>query len=152
MKSKIISLILWALLAPTYLFAANTPIQRLDVANLLWNSTAGGNGGFTNTAVIVEFSNGGLAPCFSTTLPFQATITVWAGLDFPCVTPITNVSVTPIETLPLGLVYLAPENTLIQAHVYSTQMLISQLSPPLFDPDNATLMSPGTVITTTTIY
>lgn len=150
-NKKIMGLILWALIAPTPLLAANTAIQRIDIGNILWNSSAGGSGGFTNTAVTLDFGNGESTPCFSTTLPFQTTITVWAGLNFPCVKPITDVSITPIATS-LGLVYLPPEIVLINTQVYSTQLLIKQLSPPLFDPDNATLMSPGTVAIAQTTY
>lgn len=150
-NKKILSLIVWSLIAPTSLLAANAAIQRIDIGNILWNSSAGGNGGFTNTDVTLDFSNGESTPCFSTTLPFQTTMTVWAGLNFPCVKPITEVSITPLATS-LGLVYLPPEIMLINTQVYSTQLLIKQLLPPLFDPNNATLMSPGTVAITKTTY
>ncbi len=134
----------------TNLFAlANAPIQRIDVVNLLWNSAVGGNGGLSNTAVTVAFNNGGLKPCFTTTLPFQGSITVWAGIGQTCVAPINDIAITPIAG-PLGLVYQAPADSTITTTYYSTQMVIGQFTAPVFDPTNATLLSPGSVLATIT--
>lgn len=148
-KIRNISLVLSTLIASTNLFAlANAPIQRVDVVNQLWNNLAGGDGGLTNTAVILTFNNGGLSPCFTTTLAFQASITVLAGIGQACVSPVTDITITPLETA-IGLVYQMPPDITLYAQYYSSQILISQLSPPVFDPANATILAPGSTFTTT---
>ena len=134
----------------TNLFAlGNAPIQRVDVVNLLWNSAAGGNGGLTNTTVTVAFNNGGVKPCFTTTLPFQGAITVLAGIGQACVAPVNDIAITPLAG-PIGLVYQAPADATITTTYYSTQIVIGQFTAPVFDPTNATLLSPGTVLATIT--
>lgn len=129
---------------------ANSPVQRIDVANLLWNNVIGGNGGSTKVAVIADFANGGSIPCFSTTLASQGSITVWAGQGQPCTTAITSVTITPLDSPSgLGTVYQAPPDTPINTSLYSTQLSVIQNTAPVFDPENGALISPGTSTTTT---
>ncbi|CEG56356.1 hypothetical protein [Legionella fallonii] len=136
----------------TNLFAlANAPMQRIDVVNLLWNSAVGGNGGLTNTAVTLSFYNGASKPCFTTTLQFQGAVTVWSGVGQNCVAPVTDIAITPIAG-PIGLVYQAPADSIISTSYYSTQLVVGQFTAPVFDPTNATLMAPGTVLATITNY
>lgn len=147
-KNKVNYTALFLLSISTNLFAlANAPIQRIDVVNLLWNNTAGGDGGLTNTSVTVAFNNGGVKPCFTTTLPFQGAITVSAGIGQACVAPINDIAITPLAG-PIGLVYQAPASAAITTSYYSTQLVIEQFTAPIFDPTNATLLSPGSVIAT----
>ncbi|MDI1351970.1 MAG: hypothetical protein PSV35_04255, partial [bacterium] len=68
----------------TPLRSANAPIQRIDIMNTLWNLAA-----ITQTAVAISVSNGQDIPCFTTTLDFQRSITIWAGIGQACVAPIT---------------------------------------------------------------
>ncbi len=148
-KKWILCISLFALTASTNLFAlANAPIQRIDVVNLLSNNI-GGSSGLTDTNVVLAFSNGGSTPCFTTTLAFKAAVTVLAGIGQACVAPISDIAITPLAA-PIGLVYVAPTDPSITTGFYSSQMVISQLTPPVFDPSNGTLLATGTVIASIT--
>lgn len=149
MKKKwIMTNILFYFFVSTNLFAtANAPIQRIDVVNMLWNSAGGGSGGLTPTPVTIAFQNGGARPCFTTTLRFLGTATVWVGIGQPCVTAVTSAVITPSGTNP---VYSAPEApTVINGTLYSTQITISQALAPTFDPDSGLLLTEGTAMATT---
>ncbi len=132
------------------LFAiANAPIQRIDITNLLWNSVIGGNGGATKISVKVDFENGGSVPCFTKTLPFQASVTVWADPSQPCTKAITSISVTPLDSeAGIGTVYLPPPSILINSSLYLAQITIIQNTAPVFDLFNGSLISSGTARTT----
>lgn len=132
-------------LISAHLFAIeNAPIQRIDVVNLLSN----GGSVITQTPVVITFTSGGASSCFSTTLAYQGAITVLAGAGQPCVTAITNIIITPIAN-PLGFALAyddqsAPSSD-INTSFYSTQMLVNQKTPPVFDPGNGALLVPGSV-------
>lgn len=150
MKKTWIALL--TLLMSTFTFAGNkAPIQRIDVTNLLWNSAAGGDGGLTHTSVTVDFSNGGITPCYSKTLAFQEAITVFAGVGLPCVAAINEIAINTVAA-PIGLVYLAPSNVTLNTALYFAQLEVNQLTAPAFDPSNATLLAPGTATTTFANY
>lgn len=134
--------VLVAIFIATDLYAANAPIQRIDIANLLSNG-----GGISSTAVSLEFTNGGSTPCFTTTLPYQGVITVWAGMGQACTTAITNLTITPLAG-DFGVIYNPPNPLTISNSPYLTQITISQNTAPTFDPTNGTLLSTGTVATT----
>lgn len=146
MKKWIISIaFLTSTISPQLFAQANAPIQRIDVVNLLSNG-----GGVTQTSVVVAFGNEGALPCFSTTLAFQGAITVWAGTGQSCVSPITNVTVTPLAaSSDVPVVYEPPPPITVNATLYSTQILINQNTSPIFDTTNGTLITTGTVLTTT---
>ena len=112
------------------------------MVNLLSN-----NGGITSTAVVVAFENGGSAPCFTTTLAFQGAITVWAGIGQACVTTVTSITITPVAGLG-GMIYEPPNDLTINGLLYSTQIVISQNTAPVFDVSNGSLISSGTVLAT----
>ena len=146
MKKWVIVTVLFSIIASINLFAANAPIQRIDVANLLWNSAIGGSGGITPTSVQVVFQNNNPKPCYTTTLPFQGAITIWAGIGQTCVTPVTSITITPIASTSSPIpVYSAPTNptTIINSGYYSTQVIISQFIAPTFDPNDGALLSVG---------
>lgn len=126
------------------LFAfANAPIQRIDITNWLWNHVIGGNGGATKTSVKIVFENGGAVPCFTTILPFQSSLTVWAGLSQSCVAAITSVTFFPMDSS-LGTVYLPPDNTIhLDASLYYAQLTVIQNTAPVFDSSNGSIASPG---------
>lgn len=141
-------LIILALLAPitsVNLFAANAPIQRIDVVNILGNSS----GGVTETPVVLSFDNGGSAPCFTTTLAFQGATTLWAGIGQSCVSAVTSLTVTPIAGSGSGTVYVAPPISTINNTFYSAQITIAQNTPPQFDPSDGSITTAGTVLVTT---
>lgn len=145
MKKWIVSIALLTITAIPQLFArANAPIQRIDVVNLLSNG-----GGVTQTSVVVAFANEGSLPCFTATLAFRGTITVWAGTGQACVNPITDVTITPIAaSSEVPVVYEPPPLVSINATLYSTQLLINQNTAPIFDTTNGTLIATGTILTT----
>lgn len=119
------------------LLAANTPIQRIDVTNML------GAGGATPTAVSVSFSTGVATPCFSTTLPYLGTTTVWVGVGQTCSLPIIGVNVVPTGT---GAVYAPAANPIpVSGTQYLSQITITQNTPPVFNPTSGALTSLGTV-------
>lgn len=122
---------------------ALAPIQRIDVVNMLWNPNGTGSvAGLTPTSVVVAFNNGGSRPCFSSTLLFQAGVTVLAGTGQPCVAAITTVTVTPVAG-PGGLVYAAPSPISITGSYYSNQLIITNLTDPVFDTTNGAVATPG---------
>jgi hypothetical protein len=119
--------------------AANAPIQRVDVVNML--GVAGGSA----TSVVVSFYNGVSTPCYTKTLAYLGAITVWAGVGQVCVSPITSVNVTPVVGSS-GAIYETPASpTNISGTQYSTQITISQNTSPVFDPTNGSLLLPGTI-------
>jgi hypothetical protein len=155
MKKWMIITVLFSFFASINLFAANTPIQRIDVVNLLWNSAIGGSGGVTPTSVQVVFQNSNPKPCLTTTLPFQGAITVWAGIGQTCVTPVTSVTITPVASVSSPVpVYVAPANptTSISSTYYSTQIMVSQNIAPIFDPNAGALLSVGVFQVTATSH
>jgi hypothetical protein len=118
--------------------AANAPIQRVDVANML------GSGGSV-TAVVVSFSNGVSTPCFTKTLAYLGEITVWAGTGQVCVTPITSVTISPVAGSG-GAMYDTPVAPIsVSNTLYSTQIKISENTPPIFDSSNGSLLMAGTL-------
>lgn len=128
--------ILFVLAVSVKLYAANAPIQRIDVVNLL------GVGGATPTSVAISFSNGVSTPCFSTTLPYLGALTVWVGVGQACTSAITAVTVIPTGA---NLVYSAPTNpNPINGAQYLTQIAISQNTAPVFDPNTGSLLTLGT--------
>lgn len=137
----IVSTALFALVVSTQLFAAaNAPIQRVDVVNLL-----GAIGGATPTSVVVAFKNDLGVSCLTTTLPYQGAISVLAGKGQTCGSVVTSLSVTPMDGS-MGAVYETPISpTPISSSLYSTQAIISQYSAPSFDPNSGELVSPGTL-------
>jgi hypothetical protein len=133
-------------LTSTSLIAANAPIQRVDVFNTLWNSAAGGNGGATLTSVQVSFENGGTTPCFTTTLAFGSSTSVWAGQGQACVEPITLATITPLASpLGIGQIYDTPPTTTINSSFYFTELTINQGTAPTFSSINGDLLTTGTV-------
>lgn len=136
-RNKMILHGIFALSMSINLFAANAPIQRIDVVNLL------GAGGSVPTSVTVAFENGVATPCFTTTLPYQGTITVWAGAGQTCGLPIINVVVTPASGAG-GTVYSSPNPVAVSSNYYLTQLAISQNTAPIFDPNNGALLMAGT--------
>jgi|GEM_PF-4935737 len=141
-KNRVLTAILAMAMSAT-VCAASAPIQRIDVSNLL-SSGGSGSGDATLTAVEISFDNGGATPCYTTTLAFSGTVTVYAGADEACVAPIQWITVTPIAG-PVGLVYEAPlYPTVIDKEFYLAQLVVTQDTPPTFDPFNGALVSPGT--------
>lgn len=118
--------------------AANAPIQRVDVVNMLGSGAAA-------TAVVVSFNNGVATPCFTKTLAYLGDITVWAGTGQACVTPISSVTIAPVAGT-AGAIYDTPMMpTLISNTLYSTQIKISEHAAPVFDPTNGSLLMTGTL-------
>lgn len=117
--------------------AANAPIQRVDVVNLL------GTGALISS-VVVSFSNGVSTPCVTKTLPYLGAITVWAGTGQTCVTPISTITVTPVTGTAGALYEAIPIMTSISTTMYSSQLTISQSTSPMFDPSNGSLLISGT--------
>jgi hypothetical protein len=147
MKKWIFIYALGVLIASARLFAGNVPIQRIDVANLLSNTT-GGASGASVTSVVVDFLNGGATPCFTTTLAFQGTVSIWAGIGQTCIAPITSIAITPLPSA-LGLIYDTPASPFtINGSFYSAQITIIQGTAPTFDPNNGALVSTGALQTT----
>ena len=71
MKWIVTNTLAWIFVS-THLFAtANAPIQRIDVVNLLSNSTGGGSGGVTPTPVTVSFSMAAQEPVIQLHFHFQ---------------------------------------------------------------------------------
>lgn len=145
-KNGIVTHALLGILVSTKLFAtANAPIQRIDVVNMLSNNGSQ----VTQTSVVLAFENGGSTPCFTTTLAFQAATTVWAGTDQACGAGITGVTISPVAG-PAGIVvYNAPTPPTLNSSLYSTQMIISQNTAPLFDASNGLIIAAGTAQVTT---
>ncbi len=138
MKRKgILSHTLLGLVFSHSLLAGNAPIQRIDVVNLL------GANGSVATPVTFSFENGPTTPCYTTTLPYQGRITVWAGVGLACIAPITNIVVTPVVG-PSGTVYSAPNPVSINTNYYLNQVTVSENAPPTYDPTNGALLLPGT--------
>jgi len=134
-----------AMIALPPLFATtNAPMQRIDVINLLWNG-AGGTKGISQSAVTVSFENNSPTPCFTSTLAFQGSMTVWVGVGQHCVTPVTSITITPIARSDIGLVYDTPATINISNSLYSAQILVSQNIAPVFDPFNGAILSTGTL-------
>lgn len=128
----------------------NAPIQRIDVANMLWNNVAGAT--MTQTPVVVAFENGGTTPCTSVTIPFNGFVVVWAGIGQACISPITSITITPVVSPGMGTVYAAPNSTTINSSYYSTQVIINQATAPVFNPSNGTISTSGTVQVSTTTH
>ena len=142
---KIAVLFFFVLTAQSQVLALAAPIQRIDVVNMLWNpGGTGGAAGMTPTSVIVAFNNGGSRACFTSTLLFQAGVTVLAGTGQPCVAAITSVTVTPVAG-PAGLVYAAPSAVSINGSYYTNQLIISNQTAPVFDTTNGAVATPGAV-------
>ncbi|MFT4060449.1 MAG: hypothetical protein QM652_12980 [Legionella sp.] len=142
MKSKGKLPLLFIALANTAL-AANAPIQRVDAVNMLGIS----NG--SATSVVVSFYNGVSTPCYTKTLAYLGAITVLSGVGQACVSPITSVNVTPVAGS-FGATYETPVTpTSISNTQYSTQITISQNTPPVYDPSNGSLLLSGTLQVTT---
>lgn len=134
-----------AFIASGNLFAlANEPIQRIDVVN-----TLGTPGSVTPTPVSIAVSNGGSAPCFTTTLHFHKATTILVGVGNPCITPVNSISVTPLTSEGgQGVMYNTPSfPTTINGTLYSSQITISESSSPAFDPTNGGLISLGNLQT-----
>lgn len=146
MKKKMVPYAIFTLIVSSNLFASpGAPIQRIDVTNLLWNTTSSK----TQTAVVLTFDNGGSAPCFTTSLNFQGTMTLLAGADYACNTPIKSVTITPSMGT-IGMIYDGPITNIISSGFYLTQINISQNTSPVFDPSNGAIDSTGTMRLTTT--
>ncbi len=123
--------------------ATLAPIQRIDVVNMLWNpGGTGGVAGLTPTSVVVAFNNGGSRPCFTSTLLFQAGVTVLAGTGQPCVAPVTTITVTPVAG-PAGLAYAALSPISINGAYYTNQYIITNQTAPVFDTTNGAVATPG---------
>ena len=90
-----------AIIASATLEAGTTiPIQRIDLANLL--ST-----GAVSSPVIVTC--GGSIPCVTSLMAYQDTATIWAGAGQTCVTPISSVTITPLDASSgVGGIYQIP--------------------------------------------
>lgn len=135
---------LLAVLASASVFAAS-PIQRIDVVNMLWNPNGtGGVPGLTPTSIVVAFNNGGSRACVTTTLAFQGATTVLAGTGQACTAAITSVSITPIAG-PAGTVYAAPADIPITNSYYATQIIINNKTDPIFDATNGAVKTAGAV-------
>jgi hypothetical protein len=147
MKGKLIINILLGLVS-TPLLAANAPIQRVDLVNML------GAGGATPTSILVTFNTDtGTLPCVSKTLAYQDAITVWAGIGQACITPVTSITVTPVAGSNGVSIYDTPiAPTYLSSSFYSTQITISQNTAPVFDSGNGSLISTGTLQVTTTSH
>ena len=138
----------WALIASSIaiivsakLQAGTTiPIQRIDVANLLTT-------GAVNSPVILAFDNGGSNPCVTMLMAFQDTATIWAGTGQTCLTPISSVTITPFNASSgVGVIYQTPANpVVIDNNIYSTRLIISQNTAPVFDAINGAMITPGTI-------
>jgi hypothetical protein len=141
MKSKwiVINAVLALIVSAKFATAANAPIQRIDVVNML------GDLGGSATSVVVSFSNGVSTPCFTKTLPYLGAITVWAGTGQVCVTPVTSIMVTPVAGATGAIYDTNPVPTNLTGTQYSTQITISQNTAPIFDPNNGSLLIAGTV-------
>jgi hypothetical protein len=136
-KSKWILLLILAT-GSRVLVAANAPIQRIDVANLL------GSGG-SATSVVVSFSNGVSTPCYTKTLPYSGALTLWVGVGQVCVTPVTTVTIAPVTRVG-GSIYETPSvPTNLTGTLYSSQISIYENTPPQFDPTNGSLLIAGTI-------
>lgn len=135
--------ILLGLTFQTATSATLAPVQRIDVVNMLWNPSAtGGAAGLTPTSVVVTFNNGGSRPCFTSTLLFQAGVTVLAGTGQPCVAPVTTITVTPVAG-PAGLTYAALTGVSINSAYYSSQYIVTNQTAPVFDTTNGAVATIG---------
>lgn len=119
-------------------WAANAPIQRIDVVNML------GSGGSVSS-VVVSFSTGVATPCVTKTLPYLGAMTVWAGTGQACTTPITSVIITPVVVSGNAIYGTTPVLTSVNNTLYSTLITINQATAPAFDPSNGALLIPGTL-------
>lgn len=124
--------------------AANAPIQRIDVVNIL------GTPGSSQTDVVVNFYNDGVStPCYTAKLPFNGAATVLVGTGYNCAALVNTLSVTPksgpIGTLPTYEAPIYP--TYISTTNYLNQITVSENTPPVFDPSNGGLLAPGTIKT-----
>jgi hypothetical protein len=142
-------MVVFFVLLATQMFAANAPIQRIDIVNLLWNDVAGVPGS-TDTPILIAFYNGGTIPCYTTTVPFRAAITVWAGIGQACITPVSDLTITPVAN-PV-VTYAPAVIATLSGGYYVTELTVSQNSPPLFDPSNGAVLAPGTAKTTLVNY
>ena len=122
-----------------------TPIQQISVTNMLWNANGtGGAPGMTQTSVVVAFNNGGSHPCYTTTLAFEGYYNLSVGTGLSCVAAVTSVSFTPVAG-PAGAVYTAPTNTSINGSYYTSQLIVSDNTDPVFDTTNGAVNTAGTV-------
>jgi hypothetical protein len=124
------------------------PIQRIDIVNMLWNTTAG-SAGATKTAVTIDLSIDGINPCLSMTLPVLSTTTVLAGTGESCSTSVKFVQITPIAGAS-GVVYATPSALTLAPEKFSAQLIITEGTAPIFHPANGTILSQGTVTITQT--
>lgn len=148
MNKKVCFLLALVLSMPS-IYAANAPIQRLDIVNLLWNDVAA-IPGITDTAVQISFYNGESVPCLTTTLAFQAAMTLWVGIGQTCVKPIHEITVTPVANP--EVIYDPAVTSTISSGYYATQVTVSQNSPPVFDPTNGAVLAAGSLKTTLINY
>lgn len=143
-KYSLLTQTVFILLASHSLFAG-APIQRIDVVNMLWNQNGtGATPGITPTAIIVSFNNGGLKPCFTITLPFQGSTTVFAGPGQICINAITSVNFAAVAG-PAGTVYSAPTPLNINGAYYSSQIIVNDATDPVFDTTNGAVQTQGTM-------
>lgn len=144
-KLRLLSNFLITLLVSTNLYASS-PIQRIDIVNMLSNL----GGGVTQTPVQVVFSNHESASCYTTILAYNAVLSVFIGAGQPCISPITGMTITPIDqNAAVSTIYLAPSPISISSGYYYTQLSITENAAPTFDPSNGQVLTPGTVTLTT---
>lgn len=144
-KQTIIFNILFSFIISTpVLGIENSPIQRLDISNVLSSSNES-----SETPISLNFKSNSFASCYSVTLMSPSVISVYAGPGLPCVTPITTVSITPLATPGgLGVIFQAPNDLNINSGLYYSQVTMSENSPPVFDPNNGSVLIPGTILVT----
>ena len=143
MNRQWITHVLFAFFMSTQLCAAaNAPIQRIDVVNIL------GTAGSSQTDVAVNFYNDGVStPCYTAKLPFNGAATILVGVGYNCASLVSSLSITP-KSGPTGTVsiYEAPIiPTYISTTNYLNQVTVSENTPPLFDPGNGGLLASGTI-------
>lgn len=138
----------WVLTFTTMLVAANLaaatsiPIQRIDIANIVTTGAVG-------SSIMLAFNNNDIAPCATSVLAFQDMTTIWAGSGQACSTAITSITIIPIDAeTSIGAIYLTPATpVMINERAYSTRLIITQNTAPVFDSINGALVTPGTIQT-----
>jgi hypothetical protein len=147
MKRMLLLSVLLVSIVSTNSFATRS-IQQISVTNTLGNTNAtGGVPGLTQTAVGLEFNNGGSSPCLTTIVAYGGFFNMQVGTGQACVAAVTSVAIKPVVS-PAGTVYSVPPSTTLNTNYYSNQILVSSNTAPTFDSSNGTVVTPGTVTVT----
>lgn len=118
--------------------------QYLKIDNRLATNSADAIVGATATDVFVSLYSEAAPPCFTAFLKYKGSLFLATGPRSPCVAPVSHISIMPLSSFP-GAIYLPLDLTTVDPSLANFVATVESLQSPMFDTQNGSLVTSGTI-------